>query len=232
MVVHISHINVGKAKSGHHTLMQHLREKLRGPPKTQSGEVTGRGGSFMVSINEPAHTTKGYLRDLSKEHTIIQAKGVVNPRAAIFASKDLDLWPVTEYTTRDVVPCLWVTGKKNLPEIVVVSVYMENNIKLKGPNKSVWPKEFENLVTFCARNKKPILVLSDSNAHSEWWGSPESNKRGEELEEFILKNGLLVLNRGSEPTFVNALSKSHVDIALCSPELKRLIKNWHVNNKL
>ena len=121
----------------------------------------------MGSINEPAHCSKGYLRDLSVEHNIIQAKGEKNPRAAIFASKDLDLWPVAEFTTRDVVPCLWVTGKKSLPEILVVSVYMENDPKKKGPNKRVWPKEFESLVNYCSREKKPILVLSDSNAHSE-----------------------------------------------------------------
>ena len=40
----------------------------------------------------------------------------------------------------------------------------------------------------------------DSNAHS-LLNCNDSNVRGEELEDFIIKNYLMVENLGSEPTF-------------------------------
>ena len=52
-----------------------------------------------------------------------------------------------------------------------------------------------------AVDKDLALVMGiDSNAHSTLYGT-KTNKRGEDFEDFILKNGLMVENVGVVPTF-------------------------------
>ena len=71
----------------------------------------------------------------------------------------------------------------------------------------------------------------DSNAHSELFGN-DSNRRGEELEEFILQHGLLVENKGTVPTYV--AHRNERDIATCvdvtlSRDLVDRVASWHVD---
>ena len=71
----------------------------------------------------------------------------------------------------------------------------------------------------------------DSNAHSVLYG-PDSNPRGEELENFILEHGLMVENVGMRPTFQakrkTCTIATHIDVTL-SRGLSGVIKNWEVN---
>ena len=57
----------------------------------------------------------------------------------------------------------------------------------------------------------------DSNAHSVLFGK-ESNSRGEELEDFIIRNSLMVENVGTEPMFevarANGPIMSTIDVTL------------------
>ena len=69
----------------------------------------------------------------------------------------------------------------------------------------------------------------DSNAHSQLYG-PDTNKRGEAFEEFILMQGLLVENRGTMPTFETIRGdthlKSHIDVTLSKGNVR--IVDWAV----
>ncbi len=85
-----------------------------------------------------------------------------------------------EFCDRDTAVGLWRTGNNNIPEIIVVSVYMD--ILLPG----VWPAVFERLLDYCER-KKEVLMCGDTNSWSTLWGSRVMNKRGEALEDFIFK---------------------------------------------
>ncbi len=69
-----------------------------------------------------------------------------------------------EFCDRDTAVDLWKTGKNNIEEIIVVSVYMD--ILLPG----VWPAAFERLLDFCERKKKKVLICVDMNAWSTLWG--------------------------------------------------------------
>ena len=68
----------------------------------------------------------------------------------------------------------------------------------------------------------------DTNAHSQLWGYPESNRRGEEIEELILSNSLTVINENATPTWRRGDSSSIIDIALASPQIEQEISNWQV----
>lgn len=76
--------------------------------------------------------------------------------------------------------------------------------------------------------KMPVVIAGDFNAKSNMWGSPQLNKRGEIVEEFIAANSMMVVNEGSAPTFVRRDQQSHLDLTLCTENMSNKIKNWKV----
>ncbi|XP_049885101.1 uncharacterized protein LOC126380041 [Pectinophora gossypiella] len=73
-----------------------------------------------------------------------------------------------------------------------------------------------------------VIVLGDFNAHSTTWGSPETDDRGEAVEEWAALCGLALLNRGSTDTWVRRQSGSIVDLTFASPALASRVSNWRV----
>ena len=68
--------------------------------------------------------------------------------------------------------------------------------------------------------------MSDTNCHSELFG-PDTNKRGEKLDEFIFEYGLKVENIGMIPTFENARSASCIDATLTMGNIG--VREWRVS---
>lgn len=108
--------------------------------------------------------------------------------------------------------------------IIVVGVYF-------SPNKSL--SEFEDFLgrlgTFLSQHLPcSVLLLGDFNAKSPAWGSPVTNARGEELEEWAALMGLIVANRGSVQTCVRQNGGSIVDITFTCPVVAQRISGWRV----
>ncbi len=74
---------------------------------------------------------------------------------------------------------------------------------------------------------------ADSNAYSILWGCKETNKRGEEFKDLILRFNLHVANSGGEYTFSTMRVNSTIDIALANPSTPSglLPRNWRVLSK-
>ena len=47
------------------------------------------------------------------------------PKAAIYASSNLNIWKLSQFTDADLATTLWKTGKDDLPEIIVASLYLD-----------------------------------------------------------------------------------------------------------
>jgi len=98
-------------------------------------------------------------------------------------------------------------------EIYITSVYMDRDI----PNP---PVAFLKLLG--ERRGAPILICTDSNAHSSDWGGPAdvrdpiAKARGEWLSDLIVEADLSIVNSGSENTFVTSRAKSIIDITIAS----------------
>ena len=58
----------------------------------------------------------------------------------------------------------------------------------------------QNIFDYSLQKGLPLLIGMDSNSHSVFFGR-ETNSRGEELEELIMKNSLQVENIGTIPTY-------------------------------
>ena len=91
---------------------------------------------------------------------------------------------------------------------------------------------FDSLVRHCGKVKIPLVILTDSNAHSSLWDHfSEDDKRGEKLFEYICVNELSVCNCDGRPTFQRKLndSKSIIDLTITNKHAEEYVHAWKVN---
>ena len=62
----------------------------------------------------------------------------------------------------------------------------------------------------------PILMLGDLNGQNQMWGSVQTDRRGQIIEEAINQCNFDILNNG-EPTRITDQSSTAIDISVCSP---------------
>ncbi len=95
--------------------------------------------------------------------------------------------------------------------------------------------EWVALIERCALKGLPLIMGIDSNAHSPLWGGEKTNKRGEALEELILRWDLVVVNQGEhECTFDNDRGgKSFIDLTICNQLGFEMVKEntWVVEDR-
>ncbi|XP_037813120.1 uncharacterized protein LOC119604513 [Lucilia sericata] len=94
------------------------------------------------------------------------------------------------------------------------------------PNRLV-----REIVCEADRRHIPLLMGADANAHHTVWGSSDINSRGESLLDFLLDNNLVVVNRGSEPTFIVANRNEVLDITVVNANHIDLVQGWKVSKE-
>lgn len=166
----------------------------------------------IVCITEP-YTSHGNVAFLDKAAgTVYYAIGK-SPRAAIRISPSLNPWIVPEFTDRDICTVAAKMGEKLT---YISSVYLDINLTVRNAMMIA-------LIEKCNAQGIALVLAMDSNAHSAIWGSPESNRRGEEMEDIIAEKDLKVHNVGQTPTFQTTRAESIIDVVLT---------NHHVNDNL
>ena len=81
------------------------------------------------------------------------------------------------------------------------------------------------LAQYCTSHNKKLMLCCDTNSHSTLWNCDRSNKRGEDMEEFILSHNLEVFNDGAVPTFQTKRASTIIDVTLGSSHLQDLVEN-------
>ena len=140
-----------------------------------------------------------------------------HPRTAIYTSEAIKAWYIESLSHRDLTA---IVVNINRRETLILSVYLDSKLKVIQP----W---LTAAMTFANSRGYAIIIGMDSNCHSELFGL-ETNKRGEQLEDFIGHYNLRVENQGKIPTFQSAIGRSIIDVTLSS-KLSVSIKNWRVN---
>ncbi|XP_041978640.1 uncharacterized protein LOC121732753 [Aricia agestis] len=74
----------------------------------------------------------------------------------------------------------------------------------------------------------PVIVAGDFNAKSSAWGSPVTDPKGREVEEWALASGLSLLNTGTVQTCVRRTGGSVVDLSFATPAVARRVEGWKV----
>src|SRR5712671_6366246 len=93
---------------------------------------------FFVFLQEP-WTNNGRITSLPRGTQVFAAQ---HPRAAIVTTPEMNAWPMTGMMSSDVAACIWKTGNKSVPEIVLISVYADIN-------KKAVPAELAGIIKYC-----------------------------------------------------------------------------------
>ena len=190
---------------------------------TLVADIEKQGKPCLVLIQEP-HVYKNNIRNLYvKDHSLIT--GGNKPRAAILCPRTLPVTLVDELSGNDFTCGIINTqlNSKNMPNILLISGYLDINF-----DPQVTADQLQHIFDYAKKQSLQILMGVDSNAWSTLWGSKETNKRGEVLEELFFKNDVLIVNRGGKPTFVTCRASSTIDLTLTSSGMVDLVRNWEV----
>lgn len=106
--------------------------------------------------------------------------------------------------------------------LTICSVYL--------PPTSSW--NHSDLLSLIAQLPRPILLLGDFNAHSTIWGCTSTDRKGLELEDFLLQSNLCLMNQKC-PTYIHPAtgSRSSIDLTFCDSNLL-LDYSWRVHDDL
>ena len=146
----------------------------------------------------------------------------------IYISENLDTTPVPEFIDRDMVTVAWRTGHKDIPLVIVTSIYSPQEID------NIHPK-LNRLIKHCLRKKAQILVQMDSNSHSQLWGNTYEDTKGRYLTNLLVQHGLHLYNRGKVPsvyTYHQDDRKTIIDLTISTYALSQYVQNWDISQDL
>ena len=86
------------------------------------------------------------------------------------------------------------------------------------------PEEVRSLVDYRKVRGLPTLLGCDANSHHKLWGSTDTNRRLEDLMDYIITNDLDILNTGTMPTFRNSVREEVIDITLFTGSFRDKVK--------
>ena len=197
--------NVGRSRAASTQLLVDLTQTERTNP------------SLIALVQEPHLDSEGKVGKFHSHK--VWCHETARPRACVIAGPSVSGYPLSQFITRDVAAGIINTGTK---EVCVVSVYCDINLD--------FPPTLFRLLGFAERRKLEVVIGLDSNAHSPIWGSQDTNKRGEKLEEIIFNHRLAVLNKGTKPTFLTSRAQSVIDVTLATGSLLQEITDWKVSD--
>ena len=180
----------------------------------------------VALIQEP-WTYKGEIKGLKEAGgELIYSRSIQHPRTCILVKKDLRILPLMHHCSRDLTAVKIKTSRGKGPrEIILGSAYLPYD---EPPP----PGELERLVIGCRAEGTHLIIGCDANAHHTSWGSTYINNRGESLFNYIMANGLDIMNRGNRPTFVTSNRQEVTDITIATIYIGNLIKDWHVTEEV
>ena len=146
--------------------------------------------AFIVLLTEPCHFNGNitYIPDRCKAFS--GNKDNESPRAAIIVHNTLNALKLPEFCDRDIVVVKVTMGKLTY---LLTSMYSDIN-------KDIGASNIDKVVEYADSKKYKLLICMDANAHSDLFG-PDQNRRGDKLEEVIIRHNLNVENLGMQPTF-------------------------------
>lgn len=175
---------------------------------------------YIAFLSEP-YTAFGKVVSMPKGYKVLHAKPNVGQvvRAALIIPLILDAIFLEQLSSVD---CAVAMVKHDGRSIILASMYLDGNIPI--PEQDFMDKVME----YCESIDGGIVLCMDSNAHSELFSDVESDVRGDDLEDFILRHSLLVVNTGNVPTFESSRANSIIDVTLVRGAT---VSNWFVSQE-
>jgi splicing factor 45 len=147
---------------------------------------------------------------------LIYSRSTLNPRTCILIKKGFRILPLIHHCSRDLTAVKIKTSSGGGPrEIILGSAYLPYDDDVPPP-----PRELEKLVMGCRAAGTHLIIGCDANSHHTSWGSTNTNNRGESLFNYIMANGLDIMNRGNRPTFFTSNRQEVIDNCTISLRLR------------
>ncbi len=179
----------------------------------------------LVLLQEP-HVYKGAIKNLSTKNYDLISSGS-KPRSAILCPRVLGGTLVESISDNDYICIVLDTKIKYKSKILVISGYLDITFDIQAT-----VMKLQSILDYARKNSLPTILGLDANAWSTLWGSKETNKRGEALEDFVFQNDLIIKNSGAVPTFIASRTQGTIpDVTACSGEAEDLIGDWKVNEE-
>ena len=221
-------MNLQKGTGSSTNLLSYLKTGLQTGTQTLFGS-SQRGGaqdkrgnkinSFLLFLQEPA-TMPNRVVGLGTGNNLFYDKKCERTRTAIFASRDLHIWPVEEFTTKDLTVCIWLKEGK---EVYVISAYFDILLD------RVVPEALDRVLDHCEIQRKEVIICADTNSHSSLWNCPDTNRRGEILEEWVFRRNLKIQNNGAHHTFHRKNAHTIIDVTFTKgPFIGKEVADWEV----
>ncbi|XP_035210501.1 uncharacterized protein LOC118184883 [Stegodyphus dumicola] len=200
--------NLRRCKEATSSLVQFVSESdydilLIQEPYSVKGEIRG----FPLSWNI-------LYKNLSKDFPVQKQ----NPRACIVVtSKQLD--PTVCKIDRDIIS---ISINSGTVQLCISSCYC-------SPAEEIERNliHLDNIIQSAPTAHH--FIGGDMNAHCVQWGYPKSDSRGEQVEDFIAANSLVLHNDTVQgPTFETCSGKGWPDLTLSSTNASTFLKNWKI----
>ena len=181
--------------------------------------------SPTIALVQEPYVVRGQIVSVPKNVRTFAAPGDETPRAAIFFSANIDMQFDPNRSSKDLaVADLQLEDEATAESrVTCISMYLPGDSMEAAPGEAL-----KKIVADIERQRGLIILGGDVNAHNEFWGSTDTNTRGEDLLAWIASTNLEVLNEGSEPTFVTQTRAEVLDISLCSGSLVDKMLKWRV----
>jgi len=180
-----------------------------------------KGKIDIALVQEPPTNENGLVINFEKCQ---QVSNFDKPGAAIIITSDrIKCINIAQHTSQYVAVAKISPNGRDESSVVLVSAYFKYN----RPTT-----DFTERIRSIAQDHSSLLICADSNGHSTRWHNQNTNARGRTIEEMIDDLLLHIHNvPNSTPTYERAhMGSSNIDLTLTTPNLKRHIKNWAVEN--
>jgi hypothetical protein len=158
---------------------------------------------------------------------LIYSTSTQHPRTCILVKKGFQILPLLHHCSRDLTAVKIKTlSGGGLREIILGSAYLPYD------DEPPPTREMERLVTWCRAEGTHLIIGCDANSHHTFWGSTNINNRGESLFNYIMANGLDIMNKGNRPTFVICNRQEVIEIRIATFYTGNFIKNWHLSEEV
>eukprot|EP00095_Tigriopus_kingsejongensis_P006328 maker-scaffold411_size179879-snap-gene-0.31 protein:Tk06328 transcript:maker-scaffold411_size179879-snap-gene-0.31-mRNA-1 annotation:"hypothetical protein YYC_04075" len=157
--------------------------KIPGTLQPSSVIPTPKGAILRLLVDDLAagrlqelepHLTNGLAKNVNRPGSKVYSSPS-NARACIRTSLKVQSCPAPKFTDRDMATiCMEIKGSM----VMVASVYV-----FRYSFGRAYEFSLEELLKHCNNKRIPLIIGMDSNAHNQLWGSAETKRRGEKLEE-------------------------------------------------
>ena len=199
--------------------------KRTGDKQNSAGPGRAEGSkpeAFLFAVQEPC-IAFGKIVNV-RGATVIFDMGAKEPRAALVMSTTLNAWPVPELSNGDLAVAM--VKLKNGLSLYVASYYADRN-------KTAISQKVKTLINRAEREGHQLLLMSDTNSHSEaLWNGKSTCDRGKAWEEYLANKSLQIHNVGDTFTFNTERGQTIIDVTFSTAEVGKYVNAWVVADRV